>query len=68
MTNDSHPHMEWNQDVHNLKVSDLVLLVNYIIPRGSWPLSGIIKVFPGLDNVWSFEAPSYKTSLFGSVC
>jgi hypothetical protein len=29
---------KWTQDVPNLKVGDLVIVVDYSTPRGTWPL------------------------------
>ena len=31
--------------------TDLVLVSDYTVPRGNWPLGRIVKVFPGHDNV-----------------
>ena len=42
---------KWFQPVPNLKVGDLVLIVDYGTPRGCWPLGRIVTVFPGSDNV-----------------
>ena len=42
---------KWFQAVPNLKVGDLVLIVDYGTPRGCWPLGRIVTVFPGSDNV-----------------
>ena len=35
----------------NLKIGDLVLVVDYETPRGSWPVGRIVRVFPGCDDV-----------------
>ena len=42
---------KWFQAVPNLKVGDLVLIVDYGTPRGCWPLGRIVTVFPGSDKV-----------------
>ena len=42
---------KWTQDVPNLKVGDLVILVDHSIPRGTWPLGRIVEVYRGSDNV-----------------
>ena len=42
---------KWFQAVPNLKVGDLVLIVDYGTPRGCWPLGRIVTVFPGSDIV-----------------
>ena len=34
----------------NVKIGDLVLVVDYGTPRGSWPLGRIVRVFPGHDD------------------
>ena len=44
-------HKKWLQAVPNLKVGDLMLIVDYGTPRGCWPLGRIVTVFPGSDNV-----------------
>ena len=36
---------------YNVKIGDLVLVSDYAVPRGYWPLGRIVKVFPGHDNV-----------------
>ena len=42
---------KWFQTGPNLKIGDLVLVVDYGTPRGSWPLGRIVRVFSGHDNV-----------------
>ena len=42
---------KWTQDVPNLKVGDLVILVDHSVPRGTWPLGRIVEVYRGSDNV-----------------
>ena len=43
--------MKWLQPTANVKIGDLVLAVDYAVPRGCWPLSRIKKVFTGQDNI-----------------
>jgi hypothetical protein len=42
---------KWTQDVPNMKIEDLVIVVDYSIPRGTWSLGRIIKVYCGSDNM-----------------
>jgi hypothetical protein len=42
---------KWTQDVPNLKVGDLVIVVDYSTPRGTWPLGRIIEVYRGSDKI-----------------
>ncbi|KAL9977438.1 hypothetical protein ACROYT_G014841 [Oculina patagonica] len=42
---------KWTQPTVNVKVGDLVLVVDRAVSRGSWPLGRIVKVFPGLDSI-----------------
>jgi len=42
---------KWLQPTANVKIGDLVLVSEYAVPRGYWPLGRIVKVFPGHDNV-----------------
>ena len=42
---------KWLQPTANVKIGDLVLVSDYAVPRGYWPLGKIVKVFPGHDNV-----------------
>ncbi|XP_068738732.1 uncharacterized protein [Montipora capricornis] len=42
---------KWLQPTTNVKIGDLVLVSDYAVPRGNWPLGRIVKVFPGHDNV-----------------
>ena len=41
---------KWNQNTHNVKVGDLVLIVDEKTRRGDWPLARIMKTFPGKDD------------------
>ncbi len=42
---------KWTQDVPNLKVGDLVIVVDYSTPRCTWPLGRIVKVYRGSDKI-----------------
>lgn len=42
---------KWTQPTVNVKVGDLVLVVDRAVSRGFWPLGRIVKVFPGLDSI-----------------
>ena len=61
---------KWLQPTANVKIGDLVLVDNYAVPRGYWPLGRIMKVFPGHDNIalssevkTKFERPVAKLTL-----
>ena len=41
---------KWNQSTRNVKVGDLVLVVDEKTQRGDWPLARVIKIFPGKDD------------------
>ena len=41
---------KWNQSTHNVKVGDLVLVVDEKTQRGDWPLARVMKIFPGKDD------------------
>ena len=41
----------WTQDVPNLKVGDLVIVVDYSTPRGTWQLGRIIEVYRDSDKI-----------------
>ena len=42
---------KWQKEKANVKVGDLVLLVDILAPRGRWPLGLIEEVFPGPDGL-----------------
>ena len=37
-------------EVQDLKVGDVVLVIQPDAPRGRWPLGGIVEVYPGRDG------------------
>ena len=41
---------KWNKDNRDLKVGDLVLVVNDQTHRNAWPLARVLEVFEGGDN------------------
>ena len=41
----------WREHIANVKVGELVVLVDDDLKRGKWPLGRITKVFPSADNV-----------------
>ena len=41
---------KWTSEVENIKVDDVVIVVNQDTPRGQWPLGRVSKVFPGSDG------------------
>ncbi|XP_075250799.1 uncharacterized protein LOC142343002 [Convolutriloba macropyga] len=42
---------KWNGTSENLKVNDLVWLLEDFTPRGLWPLAKVIEIYPGSDGV-----------------
>lgn len=42
---------KWQNESVNLRVGDIVLLVDYSLPRCSWALGRVTNVFPGSDNL-----------------
>ena len=48
--NDLQSRQKWNKTYDNLKVGDVVLLKEENLPRGSWPLCIIEKVFLSSDQ------------------
>ena len=42
---------KWNKTSENLKVNDLVWLLEDFTPRGLWPLAKVIEIYPGSDGV-----------------
>ena len=42
---------KWLQPTANINIGDLVLVFDYAVPRGCWPLGIIVNVFPGHDNI-----------------
>ena len=44
---------KWHKVNQNLKVSDLVWILEDFTPRCLWPLVKVIEVYPGLDKVVS---------------
>ena len=41
---------KWNNDVRDVKVGDLVLIINENSPRGSWPMGIVIDTSSGRDG------------------
>ncbi|XP_043201117.1 uncharacterized protein LOC122369981 [Amphibalanus amphitrite] len=42
---------KWLRERRNLKVEDVVLMIEADSPRGFWPLARVTRVFPGSDGV-----------------
>ena len=42
---------KWNKTSENLKVNDLVWLLEDFTPRGLWTLAKVIEIYPGSDGV-----------------
>jgi hypothetical protein len=45
-----HLRQKWIRPRRDISVGDMVLLRDKKIPRGSWPIAVVTKVFPGRDN------------------
>ncbi|XP_063382133.1 uncharacterized protein LOC134668622 [Cydia fagiglandana] len=45
------PRRNNGRQYHNLKVDDVVLVVDPDLPRGVWPIGRIVEVFPGRDGI-----------------
>ena len=45
---------KWKKTSENLKVNDLVWLLEDFTPRGLWPLAKVIEIYPGSDGVVRF--------------
>jgi len=41
----------WIDDVRQLRVGDVVIVIDDQTPRGQWPLGLITAVFPGADGI-----------------
>ena len=41
---------KWRKDPANLKVGQVVLIVDAAAPRGCWPLARVTRIFPGPDG------------------
>ncbi|XP_043206534.1 uncharacterized protein LOC122372920 isoform X2 [Amphibalanus amphitrite] len=42
---------KWRQAGRNLQIGDIVLVLDKDLPRGSWPLGRIVRVFPSADRL-----------------
>ena len=42
---------KWYKKGRQLKVGDVVLIVDYNSPRGKWDLALVKEVYPGVDGV-----------------
>ena len=41
---------KWHQEKADLKINDLVLVLEKDVVRGQWPLGRVLEVFPGPDG------------------
>ena len=41
---------KWTSDFRDLKVGDVVIVVQPDTPRGHWPLGRIVEAYPGRDG------------------
>ena len=59
---------KWNNDVRDVKVGDLVFIVNENSPRGSWPMGIVIDTSSGRDgHVRSARIMTKTTQLVGPI-
>jgi hypothetical protein len=42
---------KWNQRTEPIKVGDVVIIVDDLLPRNSWPMGIIEETFPGKDGI-----------------
>ncbi len=42
---------KWNEATRNIKVNDIVLLVEKSLPRGVWPIARVIETYQGSDGL-----------------
>ena len=42
---------KWTEKSRNLRVGEMVLIADPSVPRGSWPLARVTRVFPGDDGL-----------------
>ena len=42
---------KWRRTDRNLQTGDIVLVLDKDLPRGSWPLGRIVRVFPSADSL-----------------
>ena len=42
---------KWNKGCPNLKVDDLIWVLEDFTPRGLWPLANVIEVYPESDQI-----------------
>ena len=53
---------KWYKPRRNAEVGDQVLLVDQCLPRGSWHLGRVVKVYPGRDGLVRTVEVKTKTS------
>ena len=53
---------KWLCDIRNVRVGDLVLVQNELLPRNQWPLGRILEVYPGRDDVVRVVKVRYQGS------
>ena len=69
---------KWASEVQDLKVGDVVLVIQPDAPRGRWPLGRIVEVYPGRDGdtrvakvacgVKTVVKPIHKLIPLGIIC
>lgn len=45
-----HKRYKWKTNSHSIKIGDLVVVMDDLLPPHDWRLGRIVKTFPGLDN------------------
>ena len=54
----------WNTQGPSIKEGDLILMVDHSLPRGSWLMGRVVKLFPGNDGVVRVVQIKTKQGLF----
>lgn len=51
---------KWNERRKNIKVNDIVLVVDYMLPRGQWPMARVVRLYP--DKLGVVRVADVKTA------
>ena len=58
---------KWHYDERNLKVGDIVIIVDKKLPRGQWKLGKVSAVEPGVDDKVRKVSVQYKNKSINSL-
>ena len=59
-----HGRKKWHVHSENIRVVDIVLIVEANTPRGKWPQGCVMRVYPGADGVVRSATVKTETSEF----